>query len=181
MPSARRRHLVALVLAALVGLLVSVAPGRAVAGAQECDELGLPLGCTASTTTSTTEAPAETTTTVDDETTTSSAPARTTTTTEDQTTTTERPVVDSTTTTLDVTTSINVLVPGDGTEGAESTTTTTQQTETRISGGGTSDGTLITLIVGGLLALALFVSVLTWRYWAATRPPLESTVGSKHG
>jgi hypothetical protein len=79
-----------------------------------------------------------------------------------------------------VTTSINVLVPGDGTEGAESTTTTVQ-TETRISSTDTSDSTLIALIVGGLVALALFVSILTWRYWAATRPPVVTTVGSDHG
>ena len=107
-------------------------------------------------------------------------PSRSTTTTERQTATTEERVETTTTTTLDVTTSVDVLVPGDGTEGAESTTTTTQ-TPTTISNDGTSDETLLTLIVGGLVLLAVAVSILTWRYWAATRPPLAPTVGSDHG
>jgi hypothetical protein len=105
---------------------------------------------------------------------------RSTSTTQRQTATTAERVETTTTTTLDVTTSIDVLVPGDGTEGAESTTTTTQ-TPTTISNDGTSDATLLTLIVGGLVLLAVAVSILTWRYWAATRPPLASTVGSDHG
>ncbi len=71
-----------------------------------------------------------------------------------------------------MTTSIDLLVPGDGTEGAESTTTTTPTPRPSASGGGTSDGTLLAVIVGGLLLLAVAVSILTWRYWVATRPPL---------
>ena len=185
--SPRRRHLVALLLAALVGVLSFLLPGVAAAGrgsisapVGECPPVTLepcpPVETTEPTTTS-----SETTSTTLVETTTTAPPQQTTSTsTVRRTTTTERQVVASTTTTLNVTTSINLLVPGDGTEGSESTTTTLQ-TQTRISGGGTSDGTLIALIVGGLLALAVFVSVLTWRYWAATRPPLMSTVGSDHG
>ena len=103
-----------------------------------------------------------------------------TTTTQGQSATTEEQIVTTTTTTLDVSTSVDVLVPGDGTEGAESTTTTTL-TPTTISNEGTSDGTLLALIVGGLVLLAVVVSILTWRYWAATRPPLAPTVGSDHG
>jgi cobalamin biosynthesis Mg chelatase CobN len=133
--------------------------------------------------TTTTTVPTTTTTTI--ATTTTTVPTTTTTvrstaTTQRQTATTAERVETTTTTTLDVTTSIDVLVPGDGTKGAESTTTTTQ-TPTTISNDGTSDATLLTLIVGGLVLLAVAVSILTWRYWAATRPPLASTVGSDHG
>jgi hypothetical protein len=80
-----------------------------------------------------------------------------------------------------VSTSLDVLVPGDGTAGAESTTTTTQTPTTVSSGSGTSDAALLALIVGGLVLLAVAVGILTWRYWLATRPPLTSAVGSEHG
>jgi hypothetical protein len=79
-----------------------------------------------------------------------------------------------------VSTSNNVLVPGDGTEGAESTTTTTE-TPTTISNDDTSDAALLGLVVGGLVVLALVVGILTWRYWVATRPPATPAVGSDHG
>jgi cobalamin biosynthesis Mg chelatase CobN len=78
-----------------------------------------------------------------------------------------------TTTTLPattLTTQANLLVPGDGTQGAESTTTTLR-TETRVqSGSGPSDGTLIALIIGGLVVVAALVGALTFRYWRATVP-----------
>ena len=86
----------------------------------------------------------------------------------------------TTTTTVNVPTSHNVLVPGDGTEGAESTTTTTE-IPTTISNDGTSDAALLALVVGGLVLLAVAVGILTWRYWVATRPPVAPTVGSDHG
>ncbi|MFZ6003729.1 MAG: hypothetical protein ACOYXM_07310 [Actinomycetota bacterium] len=76
-------------------------------------------------------------------------------------------------------TSDDVLVPGDGTEGAE-LTTTTEVTATRISSGGPSDGTLIALVVLGLVVIALVVAVLTWRYWVATRPPLLDEQAHPH-
>jgi len=31
---------------------------------------------------------------------------------------------------------------------------------------------LISVIIGGLVVVALVVGVLTWRYWLVTRPPL---------
>jgi hypothetical protein len=69
-----------------------------------------------------------------------------------------------------LTTRSNLLVPGDGTHGAESTTTTVR-TETRVQGGsGPSDGTLIALIIGGLVVVAALVGALTFRYWRATAP-----------
>jgi hypothetical protein len=70
--------------------------------------------------------------------------------------------------TLTVTTLRNILIPGDGTEGAESTTTT----EKALASGtdGLSDETLILLVVGGLGLVTAVVGVLTWRYWHATRP-----------
>ena len=176
---ARLAALVAAVLLASLTLLIGLAVGPA--NAVPCDEAGEPAGCNpneppaieASTTTSPT-----TTTTA--ESTTTTTYQQTTTTAYRQTATTAERVITTTTTTLDVTTSVDVLVPGDGTEGAESTTTTTQ-TPTTISNEGASDGTLLALIVGGLVALAVAVSILTWRYWAATRPPLATTVGSDHG
>jgi hypothetical protein len=67
-----------------------------------------------------------------------------------------------------VTTVNDLLVPGDGSEGAESTTTTALVAAT--GDDGISDDTLILLIVSGLAAIALLVGILTWRYWAATRP-----------
>jgi len=122
--------------------------------------------CTPETTLpSTTTTIAETTSTTEASTTTTEAP--TSTTRRATSTTQER----ATTTTLSPSTSVDVLVPGDGTAGADQTTTT-QVTATRISSGGPSDGTLISLVIVGLLLIAGVVSVLTWRYWVATRPPL---------
>jgi hypothetical protein len=69
-----------------------------------------------------------------------------------------------------LTTRSNLLIAGDGTQGAESTTTTLR-TETRVQGGsGPSDGTLIALIIGGLVVVAGLVGALTFRYWRATAP-----------
>src|SRR3546814_997755 len=74
---------------------------------------------------------------------------------------------------LTVSTTSDLLVAGDGTEGAESTTTSTTVVATSVDDSGTSDGTLIALVIAGLVALALAVAFLTWRYWAATRPPRQ--------
>ena len=123
------------------------------------------------TTTSVTD---ESSTTVGEETTTTEAVQATTSTTRKSSASTVEEVV-ATSTTLSVTTSSNVLVPGDGTQGAESTTTTLEQVA-KVSDGGLSDGTLITLVIAGLVLIALVVSVLTWRYWVATRPPLRDPV-----
>lgn len=112
----------------------------------------------------------------DPPTTTTSVIETTTTTVVRQTTTTYRQVpttvveiVETTTTSTVPPTSVDLLVPGDGTEGAESTTTT--QVELVSSGDdGPSDGTLIAIVVTGLVLIALVVGILTWRYWVATRP-----------
>ncbi len=135
---------------------------------------GVPPTTDTSSTTTPTTAPtsttaATTTTTVPAPTTTA---ARQTTTTRRTTPTTKRAA--TTTTTIAVSTSVDVLVPGDGTKGAESTTTTTIQTATKISQEDGSDRMLIAAVIGGLLVLAAGVGVLTWRYWVATRPPLSS-------
>jgi hypothetical protein len=168
MSGVRRARLAAL---GAAGLLAAIPLLGSTALAQD------PPGPTTSTTSTTTTTTAPTTTTTAPTTTTT---FRSTTTTQRQTATTVERVATTTSTSLDVTTSVDVLVPGDGTEGAESTTTTTQ-TPTTVSNGGTSDATLLRLIVGGLVLLAVAVAILTWRYWAATRPPLASTVGSDHG
>jgi hypothetical protein len=90
-----------------------------------------------------------------------------------QTTTTK--AAQQTTTTVALPAS-NVLVPGDGTEGAQSTTTTLG-TATRVDDGGPSDGTLIALVIAGLVLVAVAVAILTWRYWAATRPEVVEVAG----
>lgn len=189
---ARRRRTPGFV-AALLVVLSGAAPGPfgPPAAGQEIDCLLQPraAGCdetAGDATTTTTDG--DVTTTTDDESTTTTEedpdtteePATTereTTTSERRTTTTEAEVV-TTASTVDVTTSQNLLVPGDGTEGAESTTTT--QTPTTVDSG-PSDGTLVALVIGGLIVVALLVAVLTWRYWAATRPaPARAGDGPQH-
>jgi hypothetical protein len=181
MPGPRRGRLAALVAAAgLAALaLVLVDPGVPIGAAPsgECADppiIGEP--CDTTTTVLPTTTIVETTTTVEETTTTFEE----TTTTRARTATTQEVVQTTTSTSLDVSTSVNVLVPGDGTEGAESTTTTTV-VPTTVSNDGTSDGALLALIIGGLVALAVLVGILTWRYWVATRPPLVPAVGSENG
>jgi cobalamin biosynthesis Mg chelatase CobN len=170
---ARARRTFALVLALVVaalGLLLAQLVASAQTQPEPCGAVPIP-GCT-----STTTQPDATTTLIDVTTTTTVA----TTTTARQTATTVRPTTttagesaqEETTTTLTATTQSDLLVPGDGTEGAESTTTTVV-TATRVSDGGPSDATLITLVIVGLVLIAGVVALLTWRYWVATRPPLR--------
>jgi hypothetical protein len=160
--------LVAMVLIAVDLLLLPASPATA-SPTQDCSTTTLLEPCT------TTSLDLETTTTFDDtsttveETPTTEDQAQTATTRSSSATTEE---VLQTTTTLSVSTSINVLVPGDGTEGAESTTTTVT-IPTTVEDSGPSDGTLISLVIIGLVLIAGVVSVLTWRYWVATRPPLR--------
>lgn len=175
MTGAARRHLGRAAVMVLVTLVLvtlgslGAAPSASAGPVQTCGLPGLP-DC-------------ETTTTDPDVASTSTTLVRSTTTTRASTSTTARTTATSarpastttipstTTTTISVTTSSNVLVPGDGTEGAESTTTTVA-TATKVKDGGVSDGTLIMLVIVGLVLIAGVVAVLTWRYWAATRPPL---------
>ncbi|MGH9085163.1 MAG: hypothetical protein ACRDYW_06885 [Acidimicrobiales bacterium] len=147
----------------LIALLGAVAPAGA-AQAQDCPRVTLPgEECEEVTTTTvldvtTTEEEAEATTTTQRTTATTRATATTATT------------AATTTTTATPSTVVDLLVPGDGTEGAQSTTTTEAIAATGDSG--PSDGTLIALVIVGLVLIAGVVSVLTWRYWVATRPPL---------
>lgn len=162
----RTAAFIAATLVAALALLAGPTPAPAGAQPQQpCEDLIPPCPPTTTVVEPTTSTEAATSTTARPATTTT---ARQTATTVRQTTTT----APATTTTLaPVTTVSNLLVPGDGTEGAESTTTT-DATVTTVSDGGLSDGTLITLVIVGLLLIAVVVALLTWRYWVATRPPL---------
>lgn len=151
-----RRARLAAVLAAVVALLVLplLLSGPAQAQTDPCPILD--PDCIVSTTTTedvttTTEEPEETSTTV-------------------RTTTTRAEV---TTSTLTVTTLHDVLIPGDGSAGAESTTTTDPAVASGDSG--VSDESLIMAVVVALGLVAVMVAVLTWRYWHATRPRVVET------
>jgi len=157
----RRRRTAALVAALLVGLLGASLLGAHPVTAQTGCPPENPLCNLTSTTEDVTTTTEDTTTTTEDETTTTEEETETT-----RSSNTTREVV--TTTTMTVTTLHDVLVPGDGTEGAESTTTTARAIAT--GSDGISDDTLILLMVAGLAMVALLVGVLTWRYWSATRP-----------
>jgi cobalamin biosynthesis Mg chelatase CobN len=160
--AARMRAGAAVVLLAILAVVLVPSPGAV--GAEPC----VPdVTCETTTTAEPTTTTAVTTTTTEA---TTSTTARQTTTTARQTATT-RAQATTTTTVEPVTTANNVLVPGDGTEGAQSTTTTVA-TVAAVSDDGPSDATLIALVIAGLLLIALVVAVLTWRYWVATRPPL---------
>ncbi|MFP5256120.1 MAG: hypothetical protein ACLGI8_09750 [Acidimicrobiia bacterium] len=170
-------------LAALALALGWLAAGPAdVAGAEDppattsttdpCALDPIPVGCEDPPPDSTTTTVAETTTTGAPVVT--AAPSTTTTRPSSRPTTTTIVEVEITTTTLGLTTSTDLLVPGDGTEGAESTTTTEATVAISNEGSGPSDGTLIGIVVAGLVLIAVVVSILTWRYWVATRPvPVE--------
>ena len=174
MSATRRGRLVALVASVLLACLAIVLAPPTFAGPPNCELDPLPLGCVTTTTQASTTTLKATTTTV----------ARTTTSVPRQTTTTRRPTTttaeEATTSTSDVPSGRNLLIPGDGSEGAQSTTTTMERPGT-VSNDGTSDGALLALIVGGLVLLAVAVSILTRRYWVATRPPPSAPVGSGHG
>ena len=62
-------------------------------------------------------------------------------------------------------------MPGDGTEGAQATTTTTAPQPDEGSSAD-DENRLIWMIIAGLAAVAVIVAVLTWRYWLLTRPGL---------
>lgn len=150
-PRAPRALLFALLLAiAALGLLPHSAAAQ-----DECPVLQ--PNCVTSTTEDVTSTTVDGTTTTD--------PDEETSTTE-RTATTQREEV--TTTTLTVTTLHNVLIPGDGTAGSESTTTTAAPTATASSG--LSDSALIAIVASALGLVALVAGILTWRYWSATRP-----------
>jgi cobalamin biosynthesis Mg chelatase CobN len=172
----RRRRPFALAVAALV-LAVAFALALRVPSAHAACPLNDPL-CDSGTTTTLDH---ETTTSLFDETPTSEADpgtdgttrttARRTTATTEPTTTTQRSVT--------VITQKDLLVPGDGTKGAESTTTTIERVA--VGKKGPSDDQLIVLVVAGLAVMSLALALLTWRYWSATRPVADDRRPSHAG
>ena len=166
--ASRRRGAAVLVLAVLLSLLaVWTASGSGAAQVLCEEEDGTFVPCDLTTTTT-----EETTTTVDETTTTED--------TVDDTDTTEDTVDREEVVTepsVTVSTLQNVLIPGDGTEGAENTTTTSKALATGTDG--LSDETLILLVVGGLGLVAAVVGLLTWRYWTATRPTVAEPRGAR--
>lgn len=151
---------------AALGLLLGPSPtATSAAPTQSCTVQTLVGGDCPTTT----ESGLTTTTIAEEESTTSTA--RPTSATAFETTTTPEDAAQETTTTVGTATSVNLLIPGDGTKGAESTTTT-EATATSASDGGLHDGSLIAIMIVGLVLVGGVVAVLTWRYWVATRPPL---------
>lgn len=118
----------------------------------------------------TTEPSTTTTTDVVESSTTTERTTTTTTTPSRQTTTTRSTQGAATATTTTVVSTRNLLVPGDGTEGAQ-LTTTTEGPASASGSSGPSDSTLIALMIFNLLLIATVVGVLTRRYWRATEPP----------
>lgn len=175
---------------ALGALAVGLTCGTGVAGAQEP-----PLLTTTTTeapeetTTTTTEAPEETTTTEAPDEVTTTTTSRSTATTDDVPATVDDEddaddvvvedededdvVVDGETDDTEPeptsTTLRDLLVPGDGSDGAESTTTTST-TVAQAGDDGIDEETQVWLIVGGLVAVALLIGAWTVRYWRRTRP-----------
>lgn len=168
-----------LFVATLVAGLTFVLAIPTVSGAEECDEVVLPISCTPATSAASTSTTEATMTSTTERATTTTAAPRTTTTVrvlaeedEEAEEAEEAEAEETTTSEATVTTVSNLLVPGDGTHGAESTTTTsTELIAATAEDDGPSDGTLIALVIAGLVVVALAVGILTWRYWAATRPP----------
>jgi hypothetical protein len=180
----RRRRARTLVVALLTGLLAVVLLGRVPADARPTQTGGTQEPCggllPACTQPGSSITSGDVTSTTDDATTSTTDDDDVTTTTDDdatddtsrQTATTEELV---TTTVLRVSTSLDLLVPGDGTAGAESTTTT-ELVAASGGKGGLSDNQLVALIVSGLALMGTAVGVLTLRYWRATQPvevPIE--------
>lgn len=167
--------LVVAVAAAALGVLLVPAPtSTSAAPTQDCTVRTL-VGGECPTTTETVL-----TTTTFEETGSTTSLADPTSTTGRQITTTSAEPTQETTTTLPAGSSADLLIPGDGTQGAESTTTTIA-TPLRASDAGLSDGALIALVVLGLMVVAGVAVVLTWRYWVATRGPAsEWDAGSAH-
>jgi hypothetical protein len=176
----RRRRSLAL---ALVGLVLAVVLGLAVRApaARAACPLDDPLCDSAPTST----LDRETTTSLFDATPTSDVTETTERTTRSTTRSTTRrttPATEPTTTTersVTVVTTHDLLLPGDGTEGAESTTTTIERVA--VGKSGLSDDQLIVLVVAGLSVVSLAMALLTWRYWSATRPVPEERAPSHAG
>lgn len=180
-PQACRRAACSLIALALIGWLILVTPGAAAQDSDPC----LVVDCTTTTepppstepepepdpeptTPSTSEAIVQQTTTSAHRTpiTQSRAQAPETTdaptTTEPASTTTER----------------DLLVAGDGSDGAESTTTTAETSVVKASeavAGGLSETSAVWAIVGGLVAVALGIGWWTWRFWRKTAPRPATT------
>ena len=164
-------------LAVLVLVILSVAgtvSASMVAAQSEDEEVTQPtiLPTTTTESTTTTEFFETTTTTEYVEPTTTTEDQFTPTTDFDETDAFDDDEVEETTTTEATSTSIrNLLVEGDGTEGAQSTTTTST-TVVGVEGddAGVSESTIIWLIVAGLVVISGLIALWTWRFWRATRP-----------
>jgi hypothetical protein len=158
-PTARDRRRRPFALVGALVALVALALLPRVAAAQQCPNILNPACSTSST--------EETTSTTEDESTTSTTEFETTSSTNRRSTTTTEEVA-TTASTVTVSTVNDLLVPGDGTKGAESTTTTGAPVAG--SSSGLSDDQLLLIIVTGLGVVAVVSALLTWRYWSATRP-----------
>jgi hypothetical protein len=67
----------------------------------------------------------------------------------------------------------NLLVPGNGLEGAQATTTTTAPPTADGGGSADDESRMIWMIIAALAGVGLLVALLTWRYWLLTRPGLD--------
>ncbi|MDD9369869.1 MAG: hypothetical protein PV358_07145, partial [Acidimicrobiales bacterium] len=65
----------------------------------------------------------------------------------------------------------NLLVPGNGLDGAQATTTTTAPPAS--AGSADDESRMIWMIIAALAGVGLLVALLTWRYWLLTRPGLD--------
>ena len=172
----RRRRPLALALVALV-LGVVLVLGLRTPPARAACPLDDPL-CATSTTFDT----GETTTTLFDATPTidtSDTVRRSTATTERRRTTATTEATSTTQRSVTVSTTRDLLVPGDGTKGAETTTTTIEKVA--VGKQGLSDDQLIVIVVLGLVVMSATTGLLTWRYWSATRPVVEERRPSHTG
>jgi hypothetical protein len=59
------------------------------------------------------------------------------------------------------------------------TTTSIERSEDGGRGRGLSTGNKVALLIGGLVVLALALTVFTWRYWRATKPARASVAAGK--
>jgi hypothetical protein len=73
---------------------------------------------------------------------------------------------------LTFTTINDLLVQGNGLQGAQATTTSTTAATGSGNGSADDDSRLMWMIIAALAGVGLLVALLTWRYWLLTRPGL---------
>ena len=59
------------------------------------------------------------------------------------------------------------------------TTTSIERSENGGGRGGLSTGNKVALLIGGLVVLAVALTVFTWRYWRATKPARASVAAGR--